>query len=104
MRAPAIEARPPGRRRGFPSWQTLLHAFDDAHVAHRAVAQFLQPRDTKSQKKNTIDAHNDVQVNELGDSRFQCTTRYNGQSIHWQLMAKNREGNKASVAVLGSDW
>ena len=69
-----------------------------------AVAQFLQPRDARSQKKNTLDTHNDVQVNELGERRYQCTTRYNGQSIHWQLMAKNREGGTSSAAVLGSDW
>jgi hypothetical protein len=69
-----------------------------------AVVQFLQARDATSEKKNSLDAHNDVQVNELGDSRFQCTTRYNGQSIHWQLMAKNRKGSTSGVAVLGSDW
>jgi hypothetical protein len=69
-----------------------------------AVAQFLQARDARSQKQNTFDAHNDVQVSELGDSRFQCTTRYNGRSIHWHLMAKNREGGTASAKVLGSDW
>jgi hypothetical protein len=73
-------------------------------VTDAAVAQFLQARDAKSQKKNALDAHNDVQVNELGDSRFQCTTRYNGRSIHWQLMAKNREGGTAGAEVLGSDW
>jgi hypothetical protein len=69
-----------------------------------AVAQFLQATDARSQKKKTLDAHNDVQVSELDDRRFQCTTRYNGQSIHWQLMAKNREGGTASAEVLGSDW
>jgi hypothetical protein len=68
------------------------------------VAQFLQARDAKSQKKSTLDAYNEVQVNELGDHQFQCTTRYNGQSIHWQLMSKNREGGKAGAKVLGSDW
>jgi hypothetical protein len=69
-----------------------------------AVAQFLQARGARSQKKNALDAHNDVEVNELGDSRFQCTTRYNGQSIHWQLLAKTREGGTAGAEVLGSDW
>jgi hypothetical protein len=73
-------------------------------VTDTAVAQFLQAKDAKSQKKNTLDAHNVVQVNELGDKRFQCTTCYNGQPIHWQMMAKNREGDKASAAVLGADW
>jgi hypothetical protein len=73
-------------------------------VTDAAVAQFLQARDARSQKQNTLDAHNDVQVNELGDSRFQCTTRYNGQSVHWQLMAKNRAGGTAGAEVLGSDW
>jgi hypothetical protein len=69
-----------------------------------AVAQFLRATDAKSEKKKTLDAHNDVQVNELDDSRFQCTTHYNGQSIHWQLMAKNRGGSSAGAKVLGSDW
>jgi len=73
-------------------------------VTDTAVAQFLQAGDAKSQKKKAIDAHNDVQVNEIGGSLFQCTTRYNGQSIHWQLMAKNREGGTAGAEVLGSDW
>jgi hypothetical protein len=69
-----------------------------------AVAEFLQATDAKSQKKKALDAHNNVEVCELGDSRFQCTTRYNGQSIHWQLIAKNREGGTTSAEVLGSDW
>jgi hypothetical protein len=73
-------------------------------VTVAAVAQFLQARDARSQKEKTLDAHNDVQVSELGDSRFQCTTRYNGQSIHWQLMAKNRAGSTAGAKVLGTDW
>jgi hypothetical protein len=73
-------------------------------VTIAAVAQFLQAGDAKSQKKNALDAHNDVQVSELGESRFQCTTRYDGRSIHWQLMAKNREAGTAGAAVLGSDW
>jgi hypothetical protein len=73
-------------------------------VTDTAVVQFLQATVAKSQKKNALDAHNDVQVSELGDSRFQCTTLYNGQSIHWQVMAKNREGGTADADVLGSDW
>jgi hypothetical protein len=73
-------------------------------VTDAAVARFLQARDPRSQKKNALDAYNDVQVSELGDSRFQCTTRYNGESIHWQLISKNREGGTAGAEVLGSDW
>ena len=38
-----------------------------------------QARDAKSEKKKTPDANNDVQLNEAqGDTRFQCTTRYEG--------------------------
>lgn len=73
-------------------------------VTDIVVAQFLQATDAKSQTKNAVDAHNDVEVCELGASRFRCTTRYNGQSIHWQLMAKNREGGTTGAEVLGSDW
>jgi hypothetical protein len=73
-------------------------------VTDTAVAQFLQARGARSHKKNALDAHNDIQVSELGDRCFQCTTRYDGQSIHWQLMAKNREGGTAGAEVLGSDW
>jgi hypothetical protein len=69
-----------------------------------ALAQFLRGGDVKAQKRNTLDAYNDVQVSELAGSLFQCTTRYNGQSIHWQVMKKNREGGTAAAAVLGSDW
>ena len=42
-----------------------------------------------------------------GRRRFQCTTRFDGRPIHWQVMAKNREGGGAAAAgaaVLGSDW
>jgi hypothetical protein len=73
-------------------------------LTQTALIQFLQASDAKSDKKNDLDTHNNVEVKELGDSRFQCTTRYNGQSIHWQLLAKNREGGKAGATVLGSDW
>jgi hypothetical protein len=69
-----------------------------------AVAQFLQAGEARSHKENALDAHNDVEVNELGDHRFQCTTRYNGRSIHWQLLAKNREGDTAGVKILGLEW
>jgi hypothetical protein len=69
-----------------------------------AVAQLLKDRDAKSHKTNSLDAHNDVDVCELGDGRYQCTTHYNGQSIHWQWMAKTREGGTADAEVLGSDW
>ncbi len=73
-------------------------------VTVAAVAQFLGARDARAQKKNTLDAHNDVQVNELSDKCFQCTTHYDGRSIHWQMMAKNREGGRPGAAILGSDW
>jgi hypothetical protein len=69
-----------------------------------AVAEFLKGRDAKSQKKNAIDKFNEVEVNELKDTCYQCTTRYNGQSIHWQIIAKNREGNAAATKVLGLGW
>jgi hypothetical protein len=73
-------------------------------VTGAGVARFLQARDAKLQKKNTLNKHNDVQVSELGDHRYQCTTCYDGRPIHWQLMAKNRAGGKADAVVLGSDW
>jgi hypothetical protein len=73
-------------------------------VTDEAVVQLLRTRDSRAQKQNVLDAHNEVQVKELGESRFQCTTRYNGQSIHWQLLAKNRTGDAAGAAILGADW
>jgi hypothetical protein len=73
-------------------------------VTADTVAHFLQATDARAEKTKTLDAHNDVQVNELGDRCFQCTTRYDGRPIHWQLMAKNRAGGAAAAAVLGSDW
>jgi hypothetical protein len=73
-------------------------------VTDETVVQLLQARDSRSHKQNTLDAHNDVEVKELGESQFQCTTRYHGQSIHWQLLAKNRTGGTTAAAVLGSDW
>jgi hypothetical protein len=76
-------------------------------VTASAVVQFLQAREARSEKKKTLDANNDVEVKELGDNRFQCTTRYNGRSIHWQFLAKNRKAGTAGAAgaaILGSDW
>jgi hypothetical protein len=73
-------------------------------VTDAAVVQFLQSGDARSEKQKTLDAHNDVQVSDLGDNKFQCTTHYNGQSVHWQVMKKNREGGTAGADVLGSDW
>jgi hypothetical protein len=76
-----------------------------APVTDTAVAQFLQEMEARSHKKNALDAHNEVEVSELGDTRFQCTTRYNGKSIHWQLMVKNRAGGADEAKkVLGSHW
>jgi hypothetical protein len=73
-------------------------------LTEAAIAQFLADQDAKSQKTKSLDAHNEVQVNELDGSRFQCTTCYNGRSIHWQVIAKNRRGGTAGAEVLGSDW
>jgi hypothetical protein len=73
-------------------------------VTNAGVVQFLQSRDAKSQKQKTLDPHNDVQVSELSDNCFQCTTRFNGQSVHWQVMKKNREGGAAGADILGTDW
>ncbi|HEX5270304.1 MAG TPA: DUF6569 family protein, partial [Gemmataceae bacterium] len=92
--------------RAYAVQAALLKDQHDGREALTAadVARFLQVGDARSEKKNTLDAHNDVQVSELGDHCFQCTTRYDGRPIHWQLMSKNREGNTSGAAVLGSDW
>jgi hypothetical protein len=73
-------------------------------VTDADVAKFLQEMEAQSQKKNALDAHNEVEVTELGGKRYQCTTRYDGKSIHWQLMVKNREGDTTGAQVLGCKW
>jgi hypothetical protein len=76
-------------------------------VTVAAVVQLLQggqAGEAKSQKEKTLDAYNDVEVCERGNSLFQCTTRFNGESVHWQVMKKNRESGTAVAEVLGTDW
>jgi hypothetical protein len=69
-----------------------------------AVVQLLQTGGAKSKRERTLDAHNAVRVSELDGNLFQCTTRYDGQSIHWQMMKKNRKGVAAGREILGCDW
>jgi hypothetical protein len=73
-----------------------------------AAAQFLKGNVKKTQPDKKIDARNVAQVRELEDNRFVCTTHYDGQLVHWQLMKKNGSGeNKEATArrgILGGHW
>jgi hypothetical protein len=68
------------------------------------VVRFLEARGEKAARDKSLDTHNKVQISELDDNKFQCTTRYDGQVIHWQIMKKNGVGHTARAGALGNDW
>jgi len=90
---------------------------DDAETTATDVVSFLKTEKEVSSKNRVIDRLNEAQIRELSANRFQCTTRHQGQPVHWQLMKQNAaEVVKASgekvlppsaamrVQALGSKW
>jgi hypothetical protein len=75
------------------------------------VAQFLQAGGEKGKQEKDLDTRNKVQIRELEDNKFQCTTSYDGQVIHRQVLKKNGSSDNdkapmpaARAAILGSKW
>jgi hypothetical protein len=52
------------------------------------VVKLLAEGKEKSRTERPINAQNTSQVREMEDNRFVCTTRYEGQLVHWQLLKK----------------
>jgi hypothetical protein len=53
------------------------------------VVGFFKASGEKSKREKEIDSRNMFEVKELDDNRFQCTTRYEGQVVHRQMLKKN---------------
>jgi hypothetical protein len=92
--------------RSYALQATMLkdQAGNAASVSPAAVAEFLRDDEEKPQREKPLDTHNTMQVRELAENRFQCTTQYDCTLVHWQVMKKNRIGNTAGCEILGSDW
>jgi hypothetical protein len=79
-----------------------------------AVAQFLSAGAEKTKQDKELDAYNRLQIRELEDNKFQCTTSYNGEVIHRQVLKKNGSSSDKDkdkepmptprAAILGSKW
>jgi hypothetical protein len=68
------------------------------------AARFLTPADSGSERQKNVDTHNTVRVQELDDNKFLCSTRYDGQLVHWQVMKKNGKNRASRLTCLGNDW
>lgn len=73
-------------------------------VSASAVARFLGGSGKSSEREKSLDAHNVVRIGELEDDKYRCTTRYDGQLVHWQMMKKNGKGGTERQGILGSNW
>jgi hypothetical protein len=82
-----------------------------------AVLGQLQKRDAKAHHEERLDGRNLLDIRELPDNAFACTTRYEGREVNWQVMKKNGAapgpdgpgagsvgGAPARAAKLGTDW
>jgi hypothetical protein len=79
-----------------------------------AIAKFLTDEQGKEMEEKKIARHNKVQIRELEDEKFICTTHYKGKLVHWQMMKKNgsqrgdgdEDKKKADkrTKTLGSEW
>jgi hypothetical protein len=77
------------------------------------IAKFMKADKGKDVEEKKIARHNTVQIRELENDTFNCTTHYKGKLVHWQMMQKNGsphahgEAKKAAEEreeTLGSDW
>jgi hypothetical protein len=85
------------------------------------VARQLTESGEKSRTAKPINSRNKGEVRELEGNRFVCTTRYDGQLVHWQLLKKvgasrdftGKDGERRKDfdksremrgAALGSEW
>jgi hypothetical protein len=79
------------------------------------VAAHLQNGPAKSRREERLGPQNLLEIRELDNARFVCSTRYEGQLVNWQVMKKTGAGaapaSPAGVAaapgrraILGSDW
>jgi hypothetical protein len=64
-------------------------------VGSVTVVQFLKGTEKQSAREKKLDPHNSVRVVELNDNKFQCTTCYDGQMVHWQILKKNGVGSES---------
>jgi hypothetical protein len=73
------------------------------------IARLLADSGEKSRKTRAINARNEGEVRELDGDRFACSTSYDGQVIHWQMLKKVGASGpiaqqEARRAALGADW
>jgi hypothetical protein len=78
-----------------------------------AVLGRLQKGTATAQREERLDDNNRLEIRELPDNVFQCSTRYEGRQVNWQVMKKTGAsadpdgpvgGAPARAKVLGSDW
>jgi hypothetical protein len=69
------------------------------------VVRFMQEGDEKSKEEKTVSNGNATCIRELTGNKFECTTRFKDQVIHWQMLKKNGiDGGGERNARLGSKW
>jgi hypothetical protein len=69
----------------------------------------LQRGEARAERGEQLDARNRLEIRELDDNVYQCTTRYEGRQVNWQVMKKAAAPDAADPtarrrATLGSDW
>jgi hypothetical protein len=69
------------------------------------VAAHLRNGPARSRREERLDPQNVLDIQELDQNRFVCSTRYEGQLVNWQVMKKTGVGAAAGRRqTLGSDW
>ena len=72
------------------------------------IAAFIKAGKEQPAQTRKLNASNEAVCSQLEEGKFQCLTRYEGRTIHFQMMKKNAMGGSAAArfrfGALGSDW
>lgn len=83
-------------------------AKDAQAISAEEIAQCLKPSQGESTRDEQLDADNRLQVMQLADKCYYCTTAYQGKLVHRQVILKNKVDQPADAKrgedTLGSDW
>jgi hypothetical protein len=85
----------------------------DQKVSASDVAAFMRGGEETNRRDRELDSRNNASIRELAHNQYECTTRYKGERVHWQMlrrngaeMRKNGDDKKADGAadILGTEW
>jgi hypothetical protein len=69
------------------------------------IVAYLRKGPAKSQRQEHLDPRNHLEIQELDQNRFACTTNYEGRTVNYQVMKKTKVDTiPAQQSTVLSDW